>query len=112
MITQQPPSSVTAGSGFGVQATIEDAYDNVETGDSGPVTVALDNNPTGATLGGTLSVAASNGVASFSGLTLTAAASGYTLQVSSGTFGATTGAIAVTPAAPAKLISRPSHPTA
>jgi streptogramin lyase len=111
LITQPPPSSVTAGSGFGLQATIEDPYHNVETGDSGTVTVALENNPTGATLGGTLSVAASHGLASFSGLTLTAAESGYTLQVSSGTLVVTTGAITVTPAAPAKLIvvTEPPH---
>ena len=82
VITQPPPSSVTAGSGFGLQATIEDAYDNVETSESGSVSVALANNPIGATLGGTLSVAASNGVAAFSELTLTKAAAGYTLQVS------------------------------
>ena len=31
VITQQPPASVTAGSGFGLQASIEDAYGNVET---------------------------------------------------------------------------------
>ena len=104
LIKQQPPDSVTAGSGFGLKATIEDPYGNVEAGDSGTVTVALADNPTGTTLGGTLSAAAKSGVASFSGLTLTAAASGYTLQVTGGTFGATTAAIAVTPAAPAKLI--------
>ena len=33
VITQQPPASVTAGSGFGLQAAIEDAYGNVETAD-------------------------------------------------------------------------------
>ena len=80
MITEEPPASVTAGSGFGLQATIEDAYGNVETGDNAAVMVALANNPGGSTLGGTLSVTASNGVATFSGLTLTKAASGYTLR--------------------------------
>ncbi len=104
LIAQEPPSSVTAGSGFGVQAIIEDPYDNVETSDSGAVTVALANNSSGATLGGTVSVTASKGVASFSGLTLTTASSGYTLQLSSGTVRATTSAVAVTPGAPAKLI--------
>lgn len=42
----------------------------VATGYSGNVTVALSVNPTGATLGGTLTVAASSGVATFSDLTL------------------------------------------
>ena len=38
---------------------------------SNTVSVAFANNPTGATLGGTLSVTASQGVATFSGLTIT-----------------------------------------
>ena len=50
---------------------------------SNTVSVAFANNPTGATLGGTLSVTASQGVATFSGLTINKAGSGYTLQVSS-----------------------------
>ncbi len=44
--------------------------------------MALYHNPGGATLGGTLSVTAQNGVATFSGLTLDNAAFGYTLIVS------------------------------
>ena len=104
-ITQQPPASVTAGSGFGLQASIEDAYGNVETSASNAVSVALANNPTGATLGGTLSVTASQGVATFSGLTLTTAASGYTLGVSSsGLSRATSSAITVTPAAATQVV--------
>ena len=42
--------------------------------------MALGNSPAGATLGGTLTATATDGVATFSGLTLTAAASGYTLD--------------------------------
>ena len=59
VITQQPPASVKVSSRFGLQATIEDQYGNVVTTASNTVSVALANNPTGATLGGTLSVAAS-----------------------------------------------------
>ena len=100
VITEQPPASVTAGSGFGLEASIEDPYGNVVTSAGNVVTAALASNPTGATLGGTLSVTASNGVATFSGLTLTTASSGYTLQLSSsGLSAATSNAIAVTPAA-------------
>jgi hypothetical protein len=44
--------------------------------------VGLASNPGGTTLGGTLVVAASGGVATFSGLTLPTAGSGYTLYVS------------------------------
>jgi uncharacterized delta-60 repeat protein len=105
VVSQQPPSTITAGAGFGLQAAIEDAYGNVETGDSSDVvTAALANNPTGATLGGTLSETVSQGVATFSGLTLTKAAAGYTIGVSTGTFNATTGAFTVTPAAATQLV--------
>ena len=59
----------------------------------------------GATLGGPTSATASQGVAIFSGLTLTAAAPGYTLQVSrDGLAAATTAAITITPAVPAELV--------
>jgi len=104
-ITEQPPGSVTAGSGFGLEASIEDAYGNVETSATNTVSVALATCPTGATLGGTLSVTASQGVATFSGLTLTTAASGYTFQVSSsGLSGATSSAMTVTPAAATQVV--------
>jgi streptogramin lyase len=104
-IIEEPPASVTAGSGFGFQASVEDAYGNVVTTANNTVSVALTNDPTGATLGGTLSVTASSGVATFSGLTLTQAASGYTLQASSsGLSSATSSGITVTPAAATQLV--------
>jgi uncharacterized delta-60 repeat protein len=104
-ITQQPPGSVAAGTGFGLQAAIEDSYGNVVTSATNTVTVALANNPGGAALGGTLTVTASQGLASFSGLTLTTAATGYTLSASSsGLSGATSSAITVTPAAATQLV--------
>ena len=104
-ITQQPPASITAGSGFSLKAAIEDPFGNVVTTADSSVKVALASNPTGAILGGTLAVTASNGVAAFPGLTLTTAASGYTLQVStSGLSGATSSAITVTPAAAAQVV--------
>ena len=95
-ITQQPLASVKVNSAFGLQASIEDAYGNVVTTASNIVRVAFANNPTGATLGGTLSVTASQGVATFSGLTINKVGNGYTLQLSSsGLTGATTNAISV-----------------
>ena len=111
VVTEQPPDTVAAGSGFGLQATIEDIYGNVETTDNASVSVAVDNNPTGTTLGGTLSATAAQGVATFSGLTLTKAASGYALLLStSGLVGATTGAITVIPAAPATMVQTAAPP--
>ena len=70
MVTQQPPSSVTAGSPFGLTVQAEDSSGNLVTSFNGTVTVVLANNPGGATLGGTLTATASGGVATFSGLTL------------------------------------------
>jgi hypothetical protein len=81
-VVSQPPSSVQPGIGFGLSVSIEDGSDNVVTSFDGSVTVALANNPGGAILGGTLTVSAVNGVATFAGLTLDSTGSGYTLQVS------------------------------
>jgi streptogramin lyase len=83
VITQQPPATVKLSTPFSMKASIEDAYGNVVTTSSNTVSVAFANKPTGATLGGTLTVAASQGVASFSNLTINKVGSGYTLRVSS-----------------------------
>ena len=97
VITQQPPATVKVSTAFTMKASIEDAYGNVVTTASGTVSVAFANNPTGATLGGTLSVTASQGVASFTNLTINKIGSGYTLQVSSsGLTSATSNPINVT----------------
>ena len=97
IVTTQPPDSITVGSGFGLTVTAEDSSGNVLTSFNGTVTVALSNNPGGATLGGTLMVTAQDGVATFSDLTLDQPGIGYTLQVSSTDLAsATTSAINVT----------------
>ncbi|MFI5454720.1 MAG: hypothetical protein ACHRXM_04655 [Isosphaerales bacterium] len=107
VVTQQPPSSVTAGAPFDLTIEAEDSSGNLDSSFIGTVTAALTNNPGGATLGGTLSATASGGVATFSDLTLTQAASGYTLVVtSSGVDNATTSAITVTAAAASQLVIR------
>ena len=80
VVTTQPPASVTAGSGFGLVVTAEDAFGNVAPSFTGSVTLALATNPGGATLGGTVTVTASAGVATFAGLTLNKAGTGYTLR--------------------------------
>jgi hypothetical protein len=85
-ITTQPPPVVGLNSPFDVKVVAEDANGNPVPGFSGPVTLALDNNPSNATLGGTLTVNAINGVADFSDLTLNKVgplqtnSPGYTLQ--------------------------------
>jgi streptogramin lyase len=105
VVTQQPPSSLTAGSPFGLTVTAEDSSGNVITSFNGTVTVGLANNPGVATLGGTLTAMASNGVATFSGLSLTRAAIGYTLYASTGGYGwGISNALTVTPLAPSQLV--------
>ena len=112
VVTQSPPPSLTAGAPFGLTVQADDASGNLLSSFNGPVTVALAANPGGATLGGTLTVTASNGVATFSGLSLTKAAAGYTLVVSSGVSGeGFTGALTVTPAAATQLVFMQQPPS-
>ncbi len=67
------------------------------TSSNASVTLALGRNPGGATLGGTLTVNAVNGLATFSNLTLNRASTGYTLVASSnGLTSATSSAFNIT----------------
>jgi hypothetical protein len=105
VVTARPPASVTAGSPFGLTVQAEDNSGNLVASFNGTVTVALASSPGGATLGGTLTVTASGGIATFSGLTLTKAAAGYSLDVSSsGVNDATTSAMTVTPSSATQLV--------
>jgi hypothetical protein len=105
LFSSQPPSSVTAGTAFGLAVTVEDVYGNIVTADTGSLIVALGTNPGTASLGGTSTVSIVNGVATFSGLTLTQADAGYVLSVSGTGLGTvTTNPITVTPASPATMI--------
>ena len=74
----QPPVVVTA----------RDQFGNTATAFTGDVSIAIDNDASGllgpATLGGTLTVAAVSGVASFGDLTIDKIGIGYTLAVSAG----------------------------
>ena len=74
------PAASWPAAAFGLVVAAEDPFGNVDPNFSGSVTVALSNNPGGATLGGTLTVTAQNGVATFSGLTLNQPGIGYTLS--------------------------------
>ncbi len=112
VVTAQPPGSVTAGSGFGLTVKAEDQSGNVLTSFGGTVSVALSNNPGGATLGGTLTATAQDGVASFSGLTLDKAGTGYTLRVSaSGLASTATSGFNVTAAAATQLVVTTQPPS-
>ena len=100
VVTSQPPGNVNAGTSFGLTVLAEDRFGNWTPGWNGNVAVALASNPAGGTLGGTLSVLAGGGVASFSGLSINRAGAGYTLQVNGGgLMSVTTTAMTVNPGA-------------
>jgi hypothetical protein len=99
------PSSVLIGTAFGATVTAQDIGGATQTGFNGTVTLALGNNPSSDALSGTLTATAVNGVATFSGLSLTKLATGVTLTASAAAAtGATSGAFDVLPGAAAKLV--------
>ncbi len=105
VVTSQPPSSVASGSGFGLMVSAEDGSNHVDPNYSGPVTIALANDPASGSLGGTLTAMASHGVATFAGLSLDKAAPGYSLSATAaGLASATSSAITVTSAAASQLV--------
>ena len=86
--TSQPPANVQTNTGFATTVTVLDRWGNVATGAAGTVALQL-NSPTstvlggvGATLGpaGSTSVAANQGIAAFTGLTVDTTGTGYTLS--------------------------------
>ncbi|MDR3606704.1 MAG: Ig-like domain-containing protein [Oligoflexia bacterium] len=98
------PGGGTGGTAWSTQpvVTIEDAGGNTITGSSASIALAIGTNPSGGTLSGTSTLAASSGVASFSGLSINTVGTGYTLiATSSGLTSATSSNfnIAVGPAA-------------
>ncbi|MEZ5991269.1 MAG: hypothetical protein R3E76_02825 [Planctomycetota bacterium] len=78
------PSSVVVSTQISpaITAQIQDQFGN-NTTSTASVTLAINNNPGGATLGGTTTVAATSGLATFSDITLDAAGTGYTLDATS-----------------------------
>ncbi|MFL5356157.1 S8 family serine peptidase [Archangium sp.] len=103
------PGTSQAGSRVGpaVRVSILDAHGNVVTDAADAVTLALGTNPGSATLTGTTTVAAVNGMATFADLSLNRAAKGYTLQASTGELSAvTSAAFDITSGAPARLVFR------
>ena len=91
VITQQP-SNVGVGANITPAITVEirDASNNLVSGSTATVSVAIGTNPGGGTLSGSTSIAAVGGIATFSDLNIDAAGSGYTLSfTSTGLTGAT-----------------------
>jgi hypothetical protein len=101
------PSTTVAGAAISpaVQVTALDPAGNLVPGFTGSITVALGNNPGGSTLGGTTTVAAVNGVASFSTLTLDKTGTGYWLSATaSGLNTGTSSAFTITAGAATQLV--------
>ena len=90
LIFTTQPSDVVVGSSItpAVVVTARDAFGNTATGFTDNVLIAIGNDASGilgpATLGGTLTVAAVSGVATFGDLTINKTGIGYTLVVSAG----------------------------
>ena len=103
-IQTEPPSSVVANSPFGFTVRVEDSLGDPVNG--GTVTVALGNNPGKATLVGTRTVPVENGLATFSNLSLSVPASGYTLTITDSSIAATQTTTAINVTAPASTQSQ------
>jgi hypothetical protein len=75
------PSNVLTGAAIApaVQVTIQDALGNTVIAAVNPVTMAIGTNPSAGTLSGTTTIAAVNGIAAFSTLSINKAGTGYTL---------------------------------
>ncbi len=81
----QPTNALTGGAiAPAVQVAIQDGTGATITTANDPVTIQLGTNPSGATLSGTLTVNAVNGIATFQDLSLDRADAGYTLAARSG----------------------------
>ena len=106
VVTAQPPATVAAASPFVLTVQAEDSSGNVNTSFNGTVTVALAPNPGGANLGGTLSVMAKRGVATFPDLTLDGkVGTGFTIVVTSSDLPPTlTNSIDLTPGSASQLV--------
>ena len=80
------PAATTAGAILSpaIEVTARDIQGNASTDFTGNVTLALGANPSGAALGGTKTVAAVGGIATFPDLHIDKSGSGYTLQASAG----------------------------
>jgi autotransporter-associated beta strand protein len=101
------PSNAVAGVAISPAVTVQvlDQFNNLVTGDTSNVTVAIGTNPGGGTLSGTTTVAASGGIATFSNLSINKTGTGYALAASDASLAAaTSGAFNITPAAASQLV--------
>lgn len=101
------PSNAVAGVAIAPAIVVQalDNSNNVATGFTGGVTIAIGNNAGGGTLSGTKSVTAAAGVATFSNLSIDKTGDGYTLAASAGgVTGVTSSGFKITPASATHLV--------
>ncbi|MGH7704066.1 MAG: beta strand repeat-containing protein, partial [Gemmatimonadales bacterium] len=106
LVFTQPPSDLVAGGTIAPAVTVEvrDGNGNPVTSYSTGVSLALGNNPGGATLLGGGAVTPVNGVATFAGLSLDKVGANYTLVASSGGLNQTSTGFSVTAGAATQLV--------
>lgn len=80
--TVQPVNGAAGSTLATIKVSVESSSGAVATDNTSAITLALANNPGGANLGGTLTVNAVNGVATFSNISLNKLATGYSLSAS------------------------------
>jgi hypothetical protein len=108
----QPVGSSAGGVMPAVRVAVQDAQGNIVANSTQSVTVAIGTNPASGTLGGTLTVSAVNGIATFSNLSVSVAASGYTLTAAGGSLTTgTSSAFTVTAVGPASKLIFSAQPS-
>lgn len=100
----QPANSAAGGTlNASLQVEIQDAFGNRVTADNSAVTVSIQTNPGSSTLGGTATVNASSGLATFTNLWLNKTGDDYVLRATRGALTADTQTFDVSPAAATRL---------
>ena len=113
LVITQEPSNTNNGFTIAPAMTVEirDANNNLVSGSNANINVTINNNAGGSILSGTTTVAAVNGVATFSDLSLDQLGSGYTLDFNSPGLTAVTSAAFDITQAPATQLAFIAEPT-
>jgi hypothetical protein len=113
VVTSSPATPIAAGSPFSVTVQVQDQSGHLVIDDTSNVTLAIGTNPSAGTMGGTSTVAAVGGVASFTALSIDKAGNGYSLNASDGSLtSASSSAFDVTAPTSTALSSGPTTPYA
>jgi len=111
VVSASPPATVAAGAPLSLTVQVQDQSGNRVIDDTSSVTLAIGANPSAGMLGGTVTVAAVGGNASFSGLSIDKAGKGYSMTASDGTLtGATSNSFEVTAPTLTSLSGGPTTP--